>query len=225
MLTVQLPESSAVHAGRVLRMAEGDEAILFNGDGNDYACHFVSIKKSSVSAQIISSVHVYNESPLNIILLQGISSGDRMDYTIQKAVELGVQAIYPIATERSVVKLDASRAEKRLEHWLQVVISACEQCGRAFVPKVHAPLSLKAWLSQHPHSTSLRIQLNPTGAQRLAELTKPSQTIELLIGAEGGLNSFEIETATAHGFQSILLGRRILRTETAAVTAIASMQT
>jgi 16S rRNA (uracil1498-N3)-methyltransferase len=223
--SVQLPDSAAAHAARVLRMAEGDQAILFNGDGNDYMCRLVSIQKSSVTAEVMSVTPVTNESPLNIILLQGISSGDRMDYTIQKAVELGVHEIYPIATERSVVKLDAARAEKRLEHWRQVVASACEQCGRAFVPKVHAPLSLKAWLAQYPHSTSCRIQLNPIGAQRLVDIAKPQHAIELLIGAEGGLNATEITSATAHGFQSILLGPRILRTETAALTAIASMHT
>jgi 16S rRNA (uracil1498-N3)-methyltransferase len=223
--TVQLPDSAAAHAARVLRMAEGDQAILFNGDGNDYMCRLVSIKKSSVAAQVISVAHVTNESPLNIILLQGISSGDRMDYTIQKAVELGVHEIYPISTERSVVKLDAARAEKRLEHWRQVVASACEQCGRAFVPKVHAPLTLKAWLSNHPHTSNCRIQLNPISAKRLADIAIPQQAVELLVGAEGGLNPTEIEMATAHGFQSMLLGPRILRTETAALAAIASIHT
>ena len=223
--TIQLPDSAAAHAVRVLRMVENDQAIVFNGDGFDYVCKLVAIKKTSVSAHVISSKPIANESPLTIVLLQGISSGDRMDYTIQKAVELGVHEIYPISTERSVVKLDAARAEKRLEHWRQVVASACEQCGRAFVPKVHAPLTLKAWLSQYPHSTSCRIQLNPVGAQRLADIAKPQHAIELLIGAEGGLNATEIESATAYGFQSILLGPRILRTETAALTAIASMHT
>jgi 16S rRNA (uracil1498-N3)-methyltransferase len=206
-------------------MTEGDQAILFNGDGNDYVCKFVSVQKSSITAQVISAAFVTNESPLNIILLQGISSGDRMDYTIQKAVELGVREIFPIATERSVVKLDATRAEKRVEHWQQVVISACEQSGRAFVPKVHAPLTLKAWLSQHPHASSCRILLNPIGAKQLTNIAKPQQSIELLIGAEGGLNPTEIEIATAHGFQSILLGPRVLRTETAALAAMACMHT
>lgn len=222
---VSLPEAAAVHAARVLRMQVGDTAILFNGDGFDYQCQLTSIQKNNVSAQVLSSATVSNESPLNILLLQGISSGDRMDYTIQKAVELGVREIQPIATERSVVKLNQERAEKRVAHWQQIVISACEQCGRAYVPVVHAPLSLSLWLAQHPQHEASRILLNPVGAKQLGQLSKPLQQIQLLIGAEGGLSAHEIETASAHGFQSIILGPRILRTETAAMTAIASMQT
>lgn len=223
--TVALPDIAAVHAARVLRMQVGDTAILFNGDGFDYSCQLTSVQKSAVSAHIISRAEIANESPLDILLLQGISSGDRMDYTIQKAVELGVRVIQPIATERSVVKLNQERAEKRVAHWQQIVISACEQSGRAYVPVVHAPLSLSQWLAQHPQPAACRILLNPVGAKKLAALSKPSSQIQLLIGAEGGLSAHEIETATAHGFQSILLGPRVLRTETAALAAIASMHT
>lgn len=222
---VSLPEIAAAHAARVLRMQVDDTAILFNGDGIDYHCQLTAVQKSSVTAQIVSGASVTNESPLDILLLQGISSGDRMDFTIQKAVELGVRAIQPIATERSVVKLNQERAEKRVAHWQQIVISACEQSGRAFVPGVHTPLNLIQWLSRHTQAQSSRILLNPVGAQQLAQLPKPTSQIQLLIGAEGGLSAHEIETATAHGFQSIMLGPRILRTETAALTAIASMQT
>lgn len=223
--TVSLPETAAVHAARVLRMQLGDTAILFNGDGADYQCQLTTVQKSSVTAKIVSSVAISNESPLNILLLQGISSGDRMDYTIQKAVELGVREIQPIATERSVVKLNQERAEKRVAHWQQIVISACEQCGRAYVPAVHAPLTLSQWLAQTPQHGASRILLNPTGAKQLAQLSKPLDQVQLLIGAEGGLSPSEIDTATAHGFQSIILGPRILRTETAALAAIASMLT
>ncbi len=222
---VKLPESAAIHAVRALRMSEGDKAILFNGDGFDYACEFTTVKKNSVTAKVNGRNEVNNESPLNITLLQGISSGDRMDYTIQKAVELGVKHIQPIATERSVVKLNQERAKKRLIHWQNVVNSACEQSGRAFVPAVALPLSLSDWLANNPKNNSCRILLNPVGAKRLAELEKPSNEIELLIGAEGGLSQNEIEIASNHGFQSIILGPRILRTETAAVTAISSMHT
>lgn len=223
--TVGLPEVAASHAARVLRMQVGDHAVLFNGDGFDYACELVSVQKSGVTARILSNKPITNESPLDILLLQGISSGDRMDYTIQKAVELGVKAIQPIATERSVVKLNQERAEKRVAHWQQIVISACEQSGRAYVPVVHAPLSLSQWLAQHPQHESSRILLNPVGAKQLAQLPKPTSQIQLLIGAEGGLSAHEIETATTHGFQSTLLGPRVLRTETAALAAIASMHT
>ena len=147
-----------------------------------------------------------------------------MDFTIQKAVELGVRQIQPISTQRSVVKLSHDRAEKRTEHWQNVAISACEQSGRAFVPKVLAPLTLEAWLAQNPYSSTTRILLNPIGAKRLAEIPKPAGAIELLIGAEGGLSPGEIDLACAQNFQSIVLGPRILRTETAALTAISSMQ-
>ena len=182
-----------------------------------------------------SFVKITNESPLNITLLQGISSGDRMDYTIQKAVELGVTAIVPISTSRSVVKLSTERAEKRLAHWQSVVHSACEQSGRAFVPTVLAPMSLSAWLQANKDAGAgdahikakkpTRILLNPIGAIRLSELPKPAGNIELLIGAEGGLSQSEIDTALSQDFKSIILGARILRTETAALTAIAAMQT
>ena len=222
---VKLPESAAIHAARVLRMVEGDRAILFNGDGFDYVCTLTSVKKSAVLAQVTDSAVVNNESPLNITLLQGISNGDRMDYTIQKAVELGVNHIQPIATERSVVKLNPERAAKRLAHWQGVVHSACEQSGRAVVPQIAAPTSLSQWLTKNPQENTDRILLNPVGAKRLAELTKPSGEIQLLIGAEGGLSQNEISIANSNGFQSIILGPRVLRTETAALAAMASMHT
>ena len=220
---VKLPDSAAIHAVRVLRMMEGDEATLFNGDGFDYNCELTLVKKNEVLAKVKSSKVINNESPLNITLLQGISSGDRMDYTIQKAVELGVRHIQPIATERSIVKLNQERAAKRLIHWQHVVYSACEQSDRAFVPNVAAPKSLSHWLAENPHQNECRIQLNPTAASRMAALERPKNEIQLLIGAEGGLNTNEIEMASNNGFQSVVLGPRILRTETAALAAIASM--
>jgi 16S rRNA (uracil1498-N3)-methyltransferase len=139
-------------------------------------------------------------------------------------VELGVKQIQPIATERSLVKLSAERAEKRLGHWQNVVISACEQCGRATIPKVLTPKTLANWLAANSTTTATRILLNPIGAKRLAELTKPNSEIQLLIGAEGGLTQSEIDLAITNGFQSVILGPRILRTETAGPTAIATMQ-
>jgi len=222
--SVQLSESAAAHATRALRLNVGDDVILFNGDGFNYSCTLTDIKKNSVTAVVNSATEVHNESPLNITLVQAISSGDRMDFTIQKAVELGVKNIQPISSKRSVVKLSAERAEKRTEHWQNIAISACEQSGRAYVPSVLAPTSLEQWLSKSPSANSTRILLNPIGAVRLTEITKPSTEIQLLIGAEGGLSQEEIDLATTHGFQSIVLGPRILRTETAALTAIAAMQ-
>lgn len=221
---IQLSESAAAHATRALRLNVGDNAIVFNGDGYDYACTLTTVKKNTVTATVTGANAINNESPLNITLLQGISSGDRMDFTIQKAVELGVKNIQPINSQRSVVKLTQERAEKRIEHWQNVAISACEQSGRAFVPKVLPPLSLENWLSQNPYDNTLRILLNPVGAKHLAEIQKPESVIELLIGAEGGLSQAEIDLASSHNFQSIVLGPRILRTETAALTAISVMQ-
>ena len=242
--TIKLSDNAATHATRVLRLEISDEIVLFNGDGNDYICAITSIKTKSKSSEVLvilkSFVNITNESPLNITLLQGISSGDRMDYTIQKAVELGVTTIVPINTTRSVVKLSAERAEKRLAHWQGVVHAACEQSGRAFVPQVAQPCTLAQWLATAPSpfkgegwgegwgegkAPPTRILLIPIGATRLADLPKPTGNIELLIGAEGGLSQNEIDAALSQGFQSVFLGARILRTETAALTAIAAMQT
>ncbi|MES2500546.1 MAG: 16S rRNA (uracil(1498)-N(3))-methyltransferase [Pseudomonadota bacterium] len=221
---IPLSASAATHATRALRLNVGDKLKLFNGDGFDYSCELISVKKSEVIAKVLTSHAIENESPLDITLLQGISSGDRMDYTIQKAVELGVRAIQPISTERSVVKLNQERAQKRLEHWQNIVISACEQSGRAFVPQVLPPVGLSKWLADNPQKDATRILLNPIGALKIVALTKPTAQIQLLIGAEGGLSQSEIEAATSQGFQSVILGPRILRTETAALTAIATMQ-
>jgi len=223
--TVELSANASTHATRVVRLNVGDTLVLFNGDGFDYSCELISIKKNEVLASVKSSQKITVESPLSITLLQGISSGDRMDFTIQKAVELGVTHIQPINTERSMVKLNAERAEKRVEHWQGVAHAACEQSGRAVVPKIALPMPLSLWLAKHPQDNASRILLHPVGAKRLAELPKPAGEIQLLIGAEGGLSPQEIDKAIAHGFQSTVLGPRILRTETAALTAIASMQT
>lgn len=219
-----LSDNAMAHAIRVMRLKAGDTLTLFCGDGFDYHCALTSIEKKSAQVEVLSRTQVSNESPLTIRLLQGISSGDRMDYTIQKAVELGVTEIYPLSTERSVTKLSGDRAEKRMEHWQGVAIAACEQSGRAIVPTVYAPLTLAQWLAQHATPDCLNLLLNPVGAQRLVTLAKPDHPIHLLIGPEGGLSPAEIALATQHYFQSIVLGPRILRTETAALTAIACMQ-
>jgi 16S rRNA (uracil1498-N3)-methyltransferase len=220
-----LSDNAMAHAIKVMRLKVGDTLTLFCGDGFDYLCALTQIEKKSATVEVLNRTQVSNESPLNIRLLQGISSGDRMDYTIQKAVELGVHDIFPLSTERCVTKLSGDRAEKRVEHWQGVAIAACEQSGRAMIPLVHAPLTLAQWLSQHATADSLNLLLNPVGAKRLASLNKPALAIHLLIGPEGGLSPAEIELASQHHFQSIVLGPRILRTETAALTAIASMQT
>lgn len=222
--TVKLNDNAATHATRVLRLNVNDEIVLFDGSGSDYHCQITSIKKNEVLAQVKSSIPIHNESPLNITLLQGISSGDRMDYTIQKAVELGVNRIIPIKTERSVVKLSSERAEKRLEHWTNVAISACEQSGRATIPVIESPTSLASWLSSNPTLKQLRITLDPTAMQGLNDLQEPQGEVQLLIGAEGGLSKDEIALAAQHGFIGVQLGKRILRTETAPLAAMAAMQ-
>lgn len=239
---VTLPENAAIHACRALRLQVGDTAILFNGDGNDYSCELLFIKKNEVTAKVQAASAVNRESPLKVTLAQGISSGDRMDFTIQKAVEMGITAIQPIAGQRSVVKLSGERAEKRREHWQNVVISACEQSGRAIVPEVAAPLSLANWLGTAPAITTAgvvsakypplhgdlgatRITLSPTAKHTLQDLPIPTGDICLLIGCEGGLTEDEMDLAAINNFIPVRLGNRILRTETAALAALAAMQT
>jgi 16S rRNA (uracil1498-N3)-methyltransferase len=225
---VQLSANAAAHATRALRLQVGDSATLFNGDGFDYECTLTSISKHAVHASISSACQLHNESPLNITLLQAISSGDRMDFTIQKAVELGVNSIQPITSQRSLVKLSAERAEKRNEHWQNIAISACEQSGRSVVPSVQATLSYShvfAHLAQTSAADACKITLAPDAKQRLSAIAKPSGNLYLLVGAEGGLSDEEIALSVSHGFQTALLGGRVLRTETAALAAIAAMQT
>ncbi len=220
-----LPSSAATHASRALRLEVNDNATLFNGDGFDYHCELVSISKSAVTAKVLAKLALNNESPINITLLQAISSGDRMDYTMQKAIELGVNKIQPINSQRSVVKLAGDRADKRVEHWQNIVFSACEQSGRATAPTVSAIASLGHWLSANPpQSNQTRITLSPTATLKLQDLPKPTGPVYLLIGAEGGLTNDEIDLASQHGFTAVRLGNRVLRTETAALAAVAAMQ-
>jgi 16S rRNA (uracil1498-N3)-methyltransferase len=221
---VKLSDNAAIHATRVLRLNVDDIIILFNGDGFDYTCTLMSIKKSEVLAKVKSIQDVHRESPLNITLLLGISAGDRMDIGIQKAVELGVNHIVPIKTERSVVKLDIDKAKKRVEHWQHIVNSACEQSGRAVIPNVEIPTSLSNFCATNKASDVMRITLDPLAEKRLADLPKPIGEIQLLIGAEGGLSANEIALSLEQGFIGIQLGKRILRTETAPLAAIATLQ-
>ena len=235
--TIKLSDNAATHATRVMRLNVGDALTLFCGDGFDYACELASIKKSEVLAQVNSSIKIESESNLTVTLLQGISAGDRMEFALQKAVELGVNKIIPLKTERSMVKLDEEKAKKRVEHWQNVVIAACEQSGRATIPIVEAPISLALWLAQTPSPLQgecqgggnnvpeiLRITLDPLANKKLADLPKPQGEIQLLIGTEGGLSANEIALSQQHGFTGVQLGGRILRTETAPLAAIAAMQ-
>jgi len=218
-----LPENAARHAARVLRLVAGDAITLFDGRGGEYGAHIVSVRKDEVAAEVGERRPVERESPLHILLTQALQSGDKMDLTVQKAVELGVAAIQPVGSRRSVVRLDGERALRRVEHWRGVAASACEQCGRNRVPDV-APLEpLERWLAK-PATAPLRLMLAPQAALTLPDLP-PARSLELLIGAEGGLDPQEVAMAEAAGFVGVRLGPRVLRTETAGLAAVAAIQT
>ncbi len=219
-----LPAAAAHHAARVLRMQAGDDLILFNGDGQDYLAQIQRIVREEVIAKVRASSTVGRESGLRVTLAQAISAGDRMDFTLQKAVELGVDAIQPLAAERSVVRLSGERIEKRRAHWQYVVISACEQSGRAMVPQVAAPLPLPAWLAA-PQDYALKLMLSPAAERTLHDLPVPAGPLALLVGCEGGFAPQETAAAIRAGYLPVRLGARVLRTETAALAALAAMQT
>ncbi|PPV00275.1 16S rRNA (uracil(1498)-N(3))-methyltransferase [Xanthomonas populi] len=221
---VTLPEESANHLLRVLRLREGDACILFNGDGSDYHARITLAGKREARAAVERAEPLCSESPLSITLIQGIARGEKMDLILQKATELGVAAIVPVNAERTEVKLDPARMEKRVAHWRSVVVSACEQFGRARVPTVAAPLGLQdAAQTSDPHA--LRLTLDPHGAHRLGTLSVATQqTVIVAIGPEGGWSPRDRATLGEAGFSGLQLGPRILRTETAGLAAIAALQ-
>jgi 16S rRNA (uracil1498-N3)-methyltransferase len=219
---VDLPAAAAHHAARVLRLKRGDEVLLFNGDGGEFAAHIEHLDARAVGVRIVAWRDVERESPLRVTLIQGLAAGERMDYTIRKAVELGVAAVQPVTTKRSVVRLDAGRAEKRAAHWRQIAIAACEQCGRNRVPEVLPLLDLGPWLSLPP-TAALRLLLAPDAAGALGAMGRPAGGIALLVGPEGGLAPEEAAAALRAGFTAVRLGPRILRTETAALAALAAL--
>jgi 16S rRNA (uracil1498-N3)-methyltransferase len=221
---LQLPESAAAHLSRVLRLSVGDECVLFNGDGRDHAARIVAQDKRGVRVAVGDSRTVENESPLRITLLQGVARGEKMDLILQKATELGATAFAPLWSQRSEVKLDGARAEKRLAHWRGVVAAACEQCGRARVPEVAAPVPLAAALQALPVG-GLRLILDPEGELGLAQLDASiGSAVALAVGPEGGWSPLDREQLVAAGFRGLRLGPRILRTETAGLAAIAALQ-
>lgn len=224
--TVELPENAARHAGKVLRMVEGDSLVLFDGCGGDYAARIASVERKRVLVEVLQWRAFECESPLQITLVQALQSGDKMDLTIQKAVELGVSRIVPVASQRSVLRLDGERAERRLEHWRGVVVAACEQCGRNRLPEVVLPVSLKNWLGTSEAQGAVRLMLAPGGGQTLNSFALPAaqERIELLIGSEGGLSPEELALAESAGFAAMRLGPRVLRTETAGLAAVAAIQ-
>lgn len=217
-----LPEEAAAHLVRVLRLREGDHCVLFNGDGHDYAATLDAVGKREVRVRVAGMSAVDNESPLRITLLQGIARGEKMDWILQKAVELGVAAFVPVSSERSEVRLDAERADKRVAHWRSVVRSACEQSGRAVVPEVTAPQSLASALDALP--VGERFLLDPLAERAIGALGLQATTCVLAIGPEGGWSPRDREQLLAAGFTGLRLGPRILRTETAGLAAIAALQ-
>jgi len=222
-MTLALPESAGHHAARVLRLRAGDRVTLFNGQGGEHAAVITAITRQEVSVEVGPHDPVERESPLAVTLVQAVSSGERMDLTIQKAVELGVQRIVPVDSERGVVRLKGERAEKRVAHWQQVAIAACEQCGRNRIPEVRMISPLAVWLAAE-QGEALRWALMPGAATSLRELPRPQQPVELLVGPEGGLTAVETEQAQRAGYLPVRLGPRVLRTETAAPALLAALQ-
>lgn len=222
--SLALPETAAAHLVRVLRLREGDECVLFNGDGHDHrACIRVAGKRET-TVEIISRHAMDNESPLHLTLLQGVARGEKMDLILQKATELGVAEVIPVMAERTEVKLDAERAGKRMAHWRSVIVSACEQSGRARVPLLHPPLPL-AQAAGIPENDSLRLTLDPEGEHALGSLQAPaSRKIVIAIGPEGGWSPRDRTALQSAGFSGLRLGPRILRTETAGLAALAALQ-
>jgi len=218
----RLDEKASHHLARVLRAAIGEEITLFNGEGGEYRAVIRAISKKQVDVELLQFSSRTVESPVHLILAQGIARGEKMDFVIQKAVELGVSEIYPIITERCNVRLDKEREQKRLEHWRAVVISACEQCGRNQLPILHAPMLLPAWLQAL--RAELKFILLPQVERKLKAHSTTAKQIALLIGPEGGLSEQEITAAQAADFIALNLGPRVLRTETAALTALAVLQ-
>ena len=215
--------TAAQHIGKVLRLREGAHVILFDGNGHAFQASILQLGKTKVDVQLLDAITVNTESPLRIHLGLGISKGERMDYAIQKAVEAGVSEITPLLTEHTVVKLDAQRRASRLQHWQGVIVSACEQCGRDRLPQLHEVTTLSDW------AASLRIAhklvFDADGLASLNDVNTPPREIAVLIGPEGGLSESEICLAVQHEFKHVRLGPRVLRTETAAVAIIASLQT
>lgn len=214
---VVLPEGPARHVARVLRLGEGAPLRLFDGRGSEAEAMLVEAGRKRVVARVEALHEGRGESPLAVHLGQAISKGDRMDYAIQKAVELGVAEITPLYTEHGDVRLKGERETRKLAHWQAVAVSACEQCGRATVPPVHAPVALAEWLAGRDEA--LRLVLHP-GTPGALEREDAIASAALLIGPEGGLSDAEIDAATAADFAALTLGPRILRTETAPVVAL-----
>lgn len=218
---VALPKEAAHHAVRVLRLVAGDVVTLFDGNGGEYLAQLCRTGHTVV-ARIEAHRAIERESSLSIVLIQSLATADRMDAAIRKSVELGVAAIVPVTSARSVSRLDPKRALARVEHWRQIAVAACEQCGRNRLPRLYPARDLREWL-RAPSTASLRLLAAPDAAHGLAQFARPAGSIELLVGPEGGLTPDEADAAIAAGFHAVRLGPRILRTETVGPAALAAM--
>lgn len=219
---LELPERASRHCA-VLRLRRGDSITLFNGEGGEYAAELTRISRDAAHTRVISGRSIERESPLVITLAQCVSSGDRMDVALQKSTELGVARIVPIASARSVVRLSSERADRRVAHWRNIIVAACEQCGRNRIPDVAGIVELETFLSSTAGGDGLRLLLAPDASRSLKQMERAT-AVTLLIGPEGGLAPEEQLRAERSGFVPINFGRRVLRTETAPLAAIAAMQ-
>jgi len=220
---LELDARASRHLLQVLRMRPGDTLLLFNGDGAEYEARLVAAERRVARARCEGYCTVTRESPLQVTLVQGVARGDRMDLSLQKAVELGAAALQPVFTERSVPRPDGQRLDRRMGHWQGVIVSAAEQSGRTRLPSLGPPLSLGDWLAEDP-PTEPAVTLDPTATTPLAGLAAPQGRITLLVGPEGGLSDAELARAEAAGLQRVHLGPRTLRTETAGMATLAIIQ-
>ncbi|HHK5988444.1 16S rRNA (uracil(1498)-N(3))-methyltransferase [Neisseria sp. P0009.S008] len=220
---VELPDNVVRHLN-VLRVKNTEEIVLFNGNGKAYPALPEVLEKRRASVRILREEATDNESPLNITLVQAVSAAERMDFTLQKSVELGVAEIRPVISERCVVRLSGERAEKRVARWQEIVVSACEQSGRNIVPKVLPLTTYAQALQQLPQETA-KLLMSLNRAQKLSDVQPQSGKVVFMVGPEGGWTEKEEQQAFDAGFQSVTLGKRVLRTETASLAAIATMQT
>ena len=220
---VELPDNVVRHLN-VLRVKNTEEIVLFNGNGKAYPALPEVLEKRRASVRILREEATDNESPLNITLVQAVSAAERMDFTLQKSVELGVAEIRPVISERCVVRLSGERAEKRVARWQEIVVSACEQSGRNIVPKVLPLTTYAQALQQLPQETT-KLLMSLNRAQKLSDVRPQSCKVVFMVGPEGGWTEKEEQQAFDAGFQSVTLGKRVLRTETASLAAIAAMQT
>ena len=220
---VELPDNVVRHLN-VLRVKNTEEIVLFNGNGKAYPALPEVLEKRRASVRILREEVTDNESPLNITLVQAVSAAERMDFTLQKSVELSVAEIRPVISERCVVRLSGERAEKRVARWQEIVVSACEQSGRNIVPKVLPLTTYAQALQQLPQETT-KLLMSLNRAQKLSDVQPQSGKVVFMVGPEGGWTEKEEQQAFDAGFQSVTLGKRVLRTETASLAAIAAMQT